>query len=144
MRRHRLKLVSTSKVCELKLREPAQNPADALEHGDAMAASPALLAAAQQRLAAAEAAAAVQAEPLSTVDLAAAGAGAAPDQSPVDRVAASLASAASAASSAAQGVYSAAVPYAGALGGCGRSFCRRSAWGWQTALPCRRGVRLPH
>lgn len=131
LRRHRLQLVTTSKVCDLKLREPPANPAAALEHGDAMAADPAALlkaAGVESPEAQAEAAAAARADALSTVDLAAAAAGAAPaaaskpaaGQSPVDAVAASLAAAAAAASaaasSAAQGVYTAAVPYAGTVG----------------------------
>jgi hypothetical protein len=129
LRRHRLKLVTTSKVCDLRLREPPANPAAMLEEGDAMAADPvALLKAAgvETPEAQAEAAAAVRADALSTVDLAAAAAGAAPavskpaaGPSPVDAVAASLSAAAAAASaaasSAAQGVYTAAVPYAEAL-----------------------------
>lgn len=124
LRRHRLKLVTTSKVCDLRLREPPANPAAALELGDAMAADPAALlqeAGAAGAEAQAAAGAAAGAEALTTVDLAAAAAGAAPDaagRSPVDAVAASLSAAAAAASaaasSAAQGVYTAAVPYAGA------------------------------
>ena len=130
LRRHRLKLVTTSKVCDLRLREPPANPAAALEHGDAMAADPLMLlkaAGVEAPEAQAEAAAAARGDVLSTVDLAAAAAaGAAPSASktaagpsPVDAVAASLSAAAAAASaaasSAAQGVYTAAVPYAGAV-----------------------------
>lgn len=153
LRRHRLKLLTTSKVCELRLREAAPNPADALVLGDAMAADPALVAEAQDEAGAGgeddpAMAALARVEPLSTVDLSAAASGAAPasssstsiakagaeggavvaaqQPSPVDRVAASLASAAAAASSAAQGVYTAAVPYAGgrAAGWCGVSVPR--------------------
>lgn len=129
MRRHRLKLVSTSKVCEMRLREPAPNPADSLLLGDGTAAVPALVAEEAVALEAGGGAggtAAVQlpaaiAAPLSTVDLSAAAAGAVPggagaSLSPVDRVTASLAAAVEAASAAAQGVYSAAVPYAGGPG----------------------------
>jgi len=124
LRRHRLKLVTTSKVCDLRLREPPANPAAALELGGAMAADPTTLlkeAGIDLPEAQAEAAAAVHADALSTVDLAVAAAGAAPaaGQSPVDAVAASLSAAAAAASAAAstaaQGVYTAAVPYAGAV-----------------------------
>ncbi|KAL4443837.1 hypothetical protein ABPG75_011574 [Micractinium tetrahymenae] len=135
LRRHRLKLVTTSKVCDARLREPRRSAADIVAEGDAMAADPALVSAAQAEIAASEARALAQPSPalaavkrispLSTVDQAAgaSAAAASPDAgdglSPVDRVAASLAAAAAAASaaasSAAQGVYTAAVPYAGPL-----------------------------
>lgn len=160
LRRHRLKLVTTSKVCDLRLREPPANPAAALEHGDAMAADPLTLlkaAGVEAPEAQAEAAAAARGDVLSTVDLAAAAAGAAPGASktaagpsPVDAVAASLSAAAAAASAAAstaaQGVYTAAVPYAGAVVlGPARVLlsagdCIAHSWfecRWCTALQCR-------
>lgn len=134
LRRHRLKLVTTSKVCDARLREPRRSAADIVAEGDAMAGDPAIVSAAQAEIAASEARALAQpspalaavkrVSPLSTVDMAAGATGAASGSvdagdglSPVDRVAASLAAAAAAASaaasSAAQGVYTAAVPYAG-------------------------------
>lgn len=130
LRRHRLKLVTTSKVCDAKLREPRRSAADIVAEGDAMAADPAIVSAAQAEIAASEVRALAQPSPalaaikrippLSSVDASASGSLDAGDGlSPVDRVAASLAAAAAAASaaasSAAQGVYTAAVPYAGGL-----------------------------
>jgi hypothetical protein len=138
-RRHQLRLVSTSKVCDLKLREPRASPADVAVLGDAMAGDPAMVAAVQREIEASAtrgaASPAMQAvkrvAPLSPalasallpdgdgVEVQGGSASiavAAPGPSPVDRVAASLASAAAAASAAAQGAYSAAVPYAGGLG----------------------------
>lgn len=131
MRRHRLKLVSTSKICSLRLREPRASPADAVVLGDAMAGDPLAVMKAQQQIAAsAERAgtslamrAVARVAPLSsTASLSSLDQPAgevegkeAAGQSPYDRVAASLSAAASAATAAAQGVYSAAVPYAGPL-----------------------------
>lgn len=121
MRRHRLKLVSTSKVCELRLREPTPNPADSLLLGDGTAAVPAIVAEEAVSVADGDSGLLLPAaitQPLRPADLAVV-AGASASLSPVDRVTASLAAAMEAASAAAQGVYSAAVPYAG---GCGRAW----------------------
>ena len=130
MRRHRLKLVSTSKVCDLKLREARQSAAEAFGEGDAMAVPPAAVQAAQaeiaegvRRAAGSPAMLAVsRIEPLASTDLAVPAASSSNSStavSPVDRVTASLAAAAAAASAAAQGVYSAAAPYTGGSGpGC--------------------------
>ena len=51
LRRHRLKLVSTSKVCDMRLREPRRSADEIAAEGDAMAAHPALVAAAQAAIA---------------------------------------------------------------------------------------------
>lgn len=133
MRRHRLKLVSTSKICSLRLREPRASPADAVVLGDAMAGDPLAVMKAQQQIAAgaeragtspamravARVAPLSSTASLSSLDQPAGEAEGkeAAGQSPYDRVAASLSAAAAAATAAAQGVYSAAVPYAGALAG---------------------------
>lgn len=78
LRRHRLQLVSTSKVCDARLREPRLRPADALSEGDAMAAHPGIVAAVQVEIAAGAAralaapspvmATVARVAPLSTVD----------------------------------------------------------------------------
>lgn len=157
LRRHRLRLITTSKVCDARLREPRRSAADIVAEGDAMAGDPAIVSAAQAEIAASEARALAQpspalaavkrVSPLATVDAAAGGsalasgsADAGDGLSPVDRVAASLAAAAAAASaaasSAAQGVYTAAVPYAG--GPCGVLFAVPA----DRPSSCSGGVRL--
>lgn len=113
LRRHRLKLVSTSKVCDLRLREAAQSPADAFVLGDAMAASPSLVEDVRSRLGEAPGDA-LSLTAASSTALATSVSGGT-TLSRVDAVAASLAAAAAAASAAAVGAYSAVTPYAGPL-----------------------------